>query len=258
MADTVEVQSIFGQIEVFPDDLITEHIVSFGAHTRPELAFLLSVIRPGDDVFDIGGHVGTFAIPIAQKIGSAGHLLVVEAYSKNLALLRRNLKRLDLNATVVHAVIGDPAKRYIMQDADLNTGSERNSGAHAFIEAKEGVSAIRIDDLLGHFTPRVVKIDIEGLEFAALNASPNLLVTRPILYLEIVSTLLERNNCSVKNLDCLLRSHGYRLFRNLAERNAAHDDYVVGELSSLADGGTFFDVLAIHRDDLRASLLKQG
>src|SRR5438045_8573886 len=112
MEDAIEVNSIFGPLEVFSGDLITEQIVSFGAHTRPELAFLISVIRPGDDVFDIGGHVGTFAIPMAQNIGPTGHLLVVEAYSKNLALLRRNLSRLDLKAHVVQAVIGNPPTRY--------------------------------------------------------------------------------------------------------------------------------------------------
>jgi len=49
-----------------------------------------------------------------------------------------------------------------MQHAQFNTGPERNSGAHSFTEADEGASAICLDDLLAYFTPRVVKIDIEG------------------------------------------------------------------------------------------------
>jgi hypothetical protein len=46
-------------------------------------------------------------------------------------------------------------------------------------------------------------------------------------------------------------THDYRLFRNVGERNANHDNFVVAELTSLQEGGEFFDVLAIHRDDHR-------
>ena len=65
-------------MEAFANDLVTNQIKKFGAHTRPELAFLLSVVDEGDAVFDIGGHIGTFAIPLAQKVGPSGRVLVVE------------------------------------------------------------------------------------------------------------------------------------------------------------------------------------
>ena len=64
-----EVDTIFGRIRAFPGDLITEQLVSFGAHTRPELAFLLNMVDEGDGVFDLGAHIGTFALPIARKVG---------------------------------------------------------------------------------------------------------------------------------------------------------------------------------------------
>jgi FkbM family methyltransferase len=210
---------------------------------------LLSVIRPGDTVFDIGGHIGTFAIPIAQKVGASGRVLIVEGDSGNLELLRRNIDRLNLShiAYPVHAVIGNVMKRY-----SAAQNSESNSGATFFIQDERGVSATCIDDLLlAHFVPRVVKIDIEGLEFAALAASPNLFVSRPILFLEVAGKHLRRSSSSIEELDDLLKAHGYRLFRNVGDRNAPHDDFVVRELYTLADGGDFFDVLAIHRRDSR-------
>jgi FkbM family methyltransferase len=247
MASTVEVDSIFGRIEAFPNDLATNHIVSFGAHTRPELAFLLSIIRPGDNVFDIGGHIGTFAIPIAQKVGASGHVLVVEGFSANFELLRRNIYRFNLGhiAYPIRAVIGNVTKRYAAVQ-------KPNSGATFFIQDEGGVSATSIDDLLlAHFVPRVVKIDIEGLEFAALSASPNLLAHGPILYVEVSGEQLRRSGSSINELNDLLKTYGYRLFRNIGDRNASHDDFVVRELYCLADGGNFFDVLAIHRQDSR-------
>jgi hypothetical protein len=63
--------------------------------------------------------------------------------------------------------------------------------------------------------------------------------------------LLRRQGATVIELDRLLRGNGYRLFRNAGERNAAHDNFVVAELSALMDGGRFLDVVAVHRDDER-------
>jgi hypothetical protein len=76
--ERIKVTAIFGTVVAFKDDLITQQIIRFGAHTRPELAFLLNIINPRDKVFDIGAHIGTFAIPIAAKVGSQGRVLAVE------------------------------------------------------------------------------------------------------------------------------------------------------------------------------------
>lgn len=43
------------------DDLITQQLIAFGAHTRNELAMLLTFIDPDDVVVDVGAHIGTFS-----------------------------------------------------------------------------------------------------------------------------------------------------------------------------------------------------
>jgi hypothetical protein len=82
MTDTIAVDTTFGRIETFVDDLITNQLLQFGAHTRPELALLLSIIEPGDFVFDVGAHIGTFSAPVetsradregARNRGDASH-----------------------------------------------------------------------------------------------------------------------------------------------------------------------------------------
>jgi hypothetical protein len=50
---------------------------------------------------------------------------------------------------------------------------------------------------------------------------------------------------SIGSLDSTLRNLRYRLFRNVAPLNAANDHFEARELSSLAEGGAFFDVLAL-------------
>jgi len=249
-SDVIEVNAMFGKIFTFANDIITNQLVSFGAHTRPELAFLMTVVQSGDAVFDIGGHIGTFAIPLAQKIGETGRLLIVEGDPRNFELLCRNIERLGLGniALPCHTVIGPTKKRYSVQNRSQNTGGSYFLPS----DTPGGIPAVSLDDLvLAHYSPRVVKIDIEGLEVAAFRDSPILLNLRPILYVEVAGDQLKRYGASVEELNEILQTHDYRLFRNVGARNGTLDEFVVQELSSLSEGGNFFDVLALHREDPR-------
>ena len=249
-SDVIEVNAMFGKIFTFANDIITNQLVSFGAHTRPELAFLMTVVQSGDAVFDIGGHIGTFAIPLAQKIGETGRLLIVEGDPRNFELLCRNIERLGLGniALPCHTVIGPTKKRYLVRNRSQNTGGSYFLPS----DGSGGIPAVSLDDLmLAHYSPRVVKIDIEGLEVAAFRDSPILLNLHPILYVEVAGDQLKRYGASVEELNEILQTHDYRLFRNVGARNGTLDEFVVQELSSLSEGGNFFDVLALHREDPR-------
>ena len=248
----IEVDSIFGRIEAFDGDLVTDQIVAFGAHTRPELAFLLAFVDAGDNVFDLGAHIGSFAIPLAQKIGPAGRIVVVEGLPETFVVLERNLRRSMSQgaAVLVNALIASAGQRYAAQTPQGNTG------ANFFAPAADGeaiaVPATTLDALCrAHFFPRVVKMDLEGFEAFAMEGGRELLARRPIIYAEVAEQLLRRCGGSVAQLDSLLQDHGYRYFKNVGDRNAAHDEYLVAELPTLAAGGDFFDVLAIHREDDR-------
>jgi FkbM family methyltransferase len=253
-SDLVEVDAIFGRIATFTNDVAFNQIKKFGAHTRPELAFLLSVVDEGDAVFDIGGHIGTFAIPLAQRVGPRGRLLVVEASPPTFAVLHRNVTRSISDArayiSLQNALVAPPGKLYVLYENSTNVGA-------SFFMPTSDDSAVAahgttLDALCAaHFTPRVVKIDIEGWEAHALSGAPLLLASRPIIYAEICDQHLQRNGSAPDELDRLFKDNGYRLFKNVGERNAAHDLFVVAELANLAEGGDFFDVLAVHRDDQR-------
>jgi FkbM family methyltransferase len=250
MADTIAVDTIFGRIESFVDDLITDQILQFGAHTRPELALLLSVIEPGDFIFDVGAHIGSFAAPIAGRIGPTGKVLAVEALPINFDVLIRNVATLGLHDRVypVCATIGSPGIAYRPQFAP------RNTGATFLVQSSaESRSSTRtLDDLaVETFFPRVIKLDIEGLERVALQGAGEILSHLPILYIEINNDALIRYGNTIDELDDFLSNRGYKFFRNVGDRNAAHDNYVMREIDRLIDGGPFYDLLAIHVTDLR-------
>jgi FkbM family methyltransferase len=240
----VEVTATFGSILAFKDDLITHQIREFGAHTRPEVAFLLSVLEDGDRVFDIGAHIGTFAIPMARKIGRNGRLLAVEGDTSNYDLLVQNIARNGLGDVVTarHALIAPGDSAYSASYVNKNTSG-------TFFVANSGSQTIpqySIDALATEaFQPDVIKIDIEGMEALALRDSSMIAECKPILYVEVSASHLSRYGGSISSLGIILRNLDYRLFRNVSPRNAANDIFEARELRTLTDGGTFFDVLAL-------------
>jgi FkbM family methyltransferase len=251
MSELIEVESVHGKLTSFAGDFITNQILKFGAHTRPEIAFLLSVVEPGDAVFDLGAHIGTYAIALAGKIGRGGRLLAVEGSAGNFALLERNLRRNSHGAETLalHVLVAEPGRRYAAQTPDGNTGGT------TFTQVETGgvtTGATTLDALChDHFMPRVVKIDIEGGEVAALRGAELLARMRPILYAEVNGKVLQLQGASIGDMERLLRGAGYRLFRNIGKRHIASDDFTIAELDALPTGLNNFDVLAVHNADAR-------
>jgi FkbM family methyltransferase len=250
----VQVNAFFGPLLAYEDDLITNQILKFGAHTRPELAMLLNVIAPGDHIFDVGAHIGTFTIPIAKRVGAEGMVLAVEALPRTYRILRKNLRMNALQNTVtaVNALIAPPQVAYVAVRKAHNTGGTRFEAANTGLP----LPCTTIDELVAaHFGPRVIKIDIEGFETFALTNSDIVRNHKPILYAEVSAASLGRNGSSIAELNAFLSELGYLFFRNARPRNANNDSFAVERLLSLQDGGEFFDVLAIHRDDERRNWL---
>jgi hypothetical protein len=93
---------------------------------------------------------------------------------------------------------------------------------------------------------RLIKIDVEGMELSVLRSGEQLIVAhRPLLYLEVVEAQLARHGVTVADVEQWLSERGYRFFRNVGPRNSTNDDFVIAPLATLAEGGGFFDCLAI-------------
>jgi len=249
----IRVESVFGPMLTYPDDVVTRQLADYGAHTRPELAFLLSVVREGDRIFDLGAHIGTFAVPLAQKAGPAGRVVAVEAVPAYCLVAAENVALNGLGDRIeLRCALVAPSDRFEAVHDGTNTGATffRASG-----EAWSG-DVVTIDTLAAQtFVPDVIKIDVEGLEAWALTTSTVVRDRKPVIYAEISARQLARAGASVAQLGDVLRGLGYRLFRNAGPRNAAHDRFEPLELDALGEEPRLYDVLAIHENDERANAL---
>jgi len=256
---TKSIESSFGNITAFVDDVITDQINEFGNHTRPEFAFALSVIEAGMNVFDLGAHIGTFTLPAVQKMRGVGNFLSVEGNPETFDVLVENCSQVASTA-LTHKF----EKIFVAPDQNYGfTFDDKDRGAGHLValekEASEDDISIKSLDKLceDHFYPDFVKIDLEGSEFLSLESATEIFSNNPILYLEVSERQLNRFGHRIQHVNAFLEAKGYKFFVNTGERNAKHDVYSIREIRSLNQYKIFYDVLCIHEDSaLYGSLTK--
>src|SRR4030042_1091980 len=130
-------------------------------------------VSSGGVVFDLGGNVGYYTLLSSVRAGPQGKVFVFEPLPRNLDFLRRHLalNRIE-NVTVVEAAVSERSGSVrFEQDASTSKGRIGEGGT---LEVK----SISLDDWInkGLFpAPDLLKIDIEGAEFMALQGARRML-----------------------------------------------------------------------------------
>src|ERR1700732_1334830 len=81
MLDAIVLTMVDGVRIVVPDslDLITSYVLREQQDFfEDELPFVRRLLQPGQNVIDIGANYGTYALPMAKKVGAAGHVWAFE------------------------------------------------------------------------------------------------------------------------------------------------------------------------------------
>ena len=50
-------------------DFVNQQLREYGGHQRSELGMIRALSREGDVILDVGAHIGTFSVPLAQHVG---------------------------------------------------------------------------------------------------------------------------------------------------------------------------------------------
>ena len=239
-------------------DLIFKQLTKYSAHTRNEVAMLGSLIREGDNILDIGAHIGTFAIPFARFSKGKGRVFSFEGHPENYKLLLQNIEINNLQGQIwpVNAVVAETEEAGL----SVRLPDDSNTGAYYFQPGEEstgeGLRSVNIDSWYarqdGDFPLALVKVDVEGAEVSVLRSCMNLLSGQlPALYIEINAQALRRFGHSARDIAAILEPLGYHYFRNISARNSTNDEFRIASLSNIEAGGGFFDLLAIHPSDSR-------
>jgi FkbM family methyltransferase len=182
----------------------------------PLISIATAFLRPGERVFDLGAHLGGFAL-LAAKLGC--QVVAVEASPRNSALLEKSVEQNQFsNLQLIHAAVGEHAG--VVEFSSL--------GPFGHVATPEtglpssSVPALRIDDLVAENSwqdVRLIKLDVEGSEIAAIHGMRGLLEKQaPCIYLESNKTTLAWYGHSSEDLKAELVNLGYKLYRVLGEQ----------------------------------------
>jgi FkbM family methyltransferase len=167
------------------------------------MALCAQLIRDGDVVYDVGGHIGYMALYFASLVGACGRVFSFEPAFSNLPYIRANVKGAkNKNVVLVEQAVG-------ANNGFINFYSENLTGqngsiipGYSAIEANaksHGVRAltqeVKVEVVtLDSFTRRVgvapsfAKIDVEGAESLVLRGMRDILAgARPRIMIEVTN-----------------------------------------------------------------------
>lgn len=178
------------------------------------LEHIRSLDRRGEYV-DIGAHLGTHTVWFALLCPSS-QVHSFEPVGRFADVVRRNITANGLSDQVtVHQVgLSDRAGNAVNRlSPEHQKGFVSDPGW-----AEESFDIVRLDDVLRRRPIAVIKLDVEGMEAAALRGAGRLLSRwRPVVYAEAHSPKL------VKEIEQVLRPYGYRATGNVFNSSPTYE-----------------------------------
>jgi len=177
------------------DQFVSRSILFAGEYSSDELQLLVACCRPNFSVIEVGSHIGTLSIPLANHLKSIGGKLYTYEPQRNLYnVLCANLA---LNAidNVVAKCVALSDERYVKACAMPVYSEIGNFGGVELkasqVQCSEGdatpVQFSTLDDEHSseHQKIGLIKIDVEGMELEVLKGAQKIIERdRPILYVE--------------------------------------------------------------------------
>lgn len=178
-----------------------------GLHEAPEMAFVLHLLRPGDLFLDVGANVGSYTILAGGAAGA--RVMAIEPIPETFRRLELNLALNGLSGSVkaFRGGLSDEsgARRFT---TDLDT-------VNHVLGPGENLPSIDVpvwtlDDLVGSEAPLLIKIDVEGHEWAVLRGGDRTLGDPRLL-----AVVMETNGSGARygvpdsDLISLMAKHGF-------------------------------------------------
>jgi FkbM family methyltransferase len=170
MADATVLILVDGVQVVVPDslDLITPYVLREQLDFfEDELRFVRRLLQPGQKVVDIGANYGVYTLPMAKRVGAAGHVWAFEPTSSTAEFLGQGIaangfEQVTLEQKAVSSMAGT-AQLAIQDQSELNSIVRGESIA----VASETVSLVTLDGCMHRYRwtdIELIKIDAEGEE----------------------------------------------------------------------------------------------
>lgn len=231
-----------GEMMYLSNDIyIGRSLDKYGESHFYEIQLLKQLVAKGDMVIDVGANVGVITVPLAQAVGEQGHVISIEAQPHLHNILCANLALNDLHQVqpLNRAVANSSGNVAYVPELDYSSESSFDC---VFLSQQESpncrpISTISIDEM--NLNPRLIKIDVEGMELPVLFGSTKTIDRcRPILFVEFVADH-EELMLFMKSINYEFKIHEPPLFN---KNNYFHEEQNVFE------GMVSTDIVCWHKD----------
>ena len=193
---------------------LQETIFWTGEYDTNVIERMKHLLPPDAVVLDVGANIGAYALQLAHVLQSRGRIIAIEPVPANSKRLRENIALNGMTdiVEVVDSAVGDHSGLVYLRNALNREGMTGNA-----VVAEDGIAArlVTIDEIAETYALRrcdLIKLDIEGCEFAALRGAECLLKKyRPVLYLELNAHWMKHFCWTVSDLLGYLGPLGYEL-----------------------------------------------
>jgi FkbM family methyltransferase len=133
---------------------------------------ILNMLQEGDSAYDVGANIGIHTMFMSRKVGERGNVIAFEPEENNYEALLNNIGINNLkNILPVNTALGDT-----FDEGNLHRRKHIGIGAISLIKTDDSQSCQKVEIKPGDFLvqnlslpiPKVVKIDVEGYEYAVL------------------------------------------------------------------------------------------
>ncbi len=145
---------------------------------KTEIDILKKIIKPGDNILDIGSNIGFYAKILSSLTGKAGTVYCFEPDKLNFKHLKKNTKGIP-NIILFNNAVSDKEQVLKVYRSKLLNVDHRTYPVNNY-DSVEEIAAVSIDELIRSNEIKnisVIKIDIQGYELTAFKGMKHLLST---------------------------------------------------------------------------------
>lgn len=228
-------------------------IFLLGGFELQNLRAYSELIKPGNEVLDIGANIGAHTLPLARLVGPKGRVIAFEPTNFAAAKLRANIAlnpdlapRISFHQAMLVANTGAVPEPALFSSWPLVGGGDLHEKHKGRLMETHGARAVTLDQMmmeLGVGKVDFVKLDVDGHELPVLQGSQAMLSRfRPIIAMELAPYIHAEFGYAFDELVALLKSCRYE-FHSLSTR--AMLPQTAQALRALVSDGAGINILAV-------------
>ncbi|KGN35010.1 hypothetical protein N802_01160 [Knoellia sinensis KCTC 19936] len=198
----------------YPRSNSASNVIYFTDYFDPaEMGFVSGFLKPGDCFVDCGANIGTYSLLAASVVGPSGRVISYEPVAMTAHRLRENVEINRLGSIIDVRQVAVGAARGlapITSSGDVSNTLVLGAAGSAATEEVEVVPVVPRDLPC---TPRLIKVDVEGFEMAALEGMSEILRldSPPVILIELTPHLLRRAGTSATQVASHLVGRGFSM-----------------------------------------------